>query len=250
VQVTSSGTILRGWRIRPAAPNGGAVLLLHGVADSRTGMLLHASYLLNSGFEVLLPDARGHGASGDDLISYGVREATDVARWADLLAHDPAVSRTYGMGESMGAAILLQSLQTEHRFQSIVAESPFATFHEVAAYRVHQIAGIPELLAWPIVKSGFVYARLRYGLDLNRASPLAAIRHAAIPILLIHGTRDVNIPLRESEELHAANPVFTTLWIVEGASHVAAHNIDPQLYERKVLAWFNSPATHSKLGYY
>jgi hypothetical protein len=34
----SDGAVLRGWQIRPAAPNGKAVILLHGVGDNRLGV--------------------------------------------------------------------------------------------------------------------------------------------------------------------------------------------------------------------
>jgi dipeptidyl aminopeptidase/acylaminoacyl peptidase len=42
---------------------------------------------------------------------------------------------------------------------------------------------------------------LRYGVDLRRASPVDAIRATKVPILLIHGALDTNVPLRHSQEL-------------------------------------------------
>jgi hypothetical protein len=50
---------------------------------TRAGMLAHAGYLLADGFTVLIPDSRGHGSSGGDIIAYGTREASDVHVWAD-----------------------------------------------------------------------------------------------------------------------------------------------------------------------
>jgi hypothetical protein len=234
----SDGAILRGWLFTPHDANGSAVILLHGVGDTRRGVLNHANYLLGAGFTVLAPDSRGHGASGGDYISYGVKEAGDVHTWGDwLLAHRP-VQRLYGMGESMGAAIILQSLATEPRLRAVVAECPFATFREVAYDRLSTPAFPPHFSLWPIIQTGYIYARLRYGVDLHLASPLAAVHATRVPVLLIHGTADTNIPCRNSVELHAANPEATTLWLVPGARHVNAMARDPELYIRRVTGWF------------
>ncbi len=43
------GVMLDAWFFSPADANGGAVLLLHGVGDTRLGMTGHADYLLRAG---------------------------------------------------------------------------------------------------------------------------------------------------------------------------------------------------------
>src|SRR5262249_26345895 len=149
-------------------------------------------------------------------IRYGLREATDVHAWADWIFQHRRIERLYGLGESMGAAILLQSLPIEPRFRAVVAEAPFASFEEIAYDRMSQVSGLPVVTFWPIVKMAFLYSRARYGIDLRRASPVNAIRDARVPILLIHGTRDDNIPIRHSRDLLHANQVAVQLWEVPG----------------------------------
>lgn len=234
------GLILDGWLFTPHAPNGAAVIALHGVADSRLGMLAHAEFLLRSGFTVLVPDSRGHGASGDAAITYGVREAADLHRWSDRLLEDRQLHRLYGVGQSMGAAILLESLKTESRWRAIVADSSFATFEEISYERLQQVTGLPQPAFWPIVRLGVLYTRLAYGVNLQRASPAEAIRSTRVPVLLIHGAVDTNIPPHHSQELHTLNPSATSLWLVPGAEHVSSLAADPETYARKVIDWFNN----------
>src|SRR5258706_144827 len=50
--IADDGITLDAWLFTPALPNHSAVLLLHGIADSRTGMLAHARYLLLHGYTV------------------------------------------------------------------------------------------------------------------------------------------------------------------------------------------------------
>jgi dipeptidyl aminopeptidase/acylaminoacyl peptidase len=236
----ADGTPLDAWLFQPAHPNGAAVILLHGVGDSRAGMTSEAEFLLRAGYTALLPDVRGHGASGGDVITYGIREAEDVHRWDGWLLANAGIERLYGLGESMGAAILLQSLACEPRFRAVVAESAFADFPEVAYDRLAQEVGAPRPLFWPIVKGGLLYERLRYGVDLRRASPASVVRATRVPILLIHGTEDRNIPIRHSRELHALNLRATVLWEVPGGHHVDGLATAGPEYIERVLHWFAS----------
>ena len=236
---TPDGVSLAAWFFTPAQHNGGGVLLLHGVGDTRLGMTGHAEYLLRSRYAVLLPDSPGHGMSGGDLVTYGVKEGRDAAQWAQWMATQPAVDRTYALGESMGAAVAIQSLAFQPGFRAIVAECPFARFSEIALYRISQRAyGALAPIAPPIVAAASWYARRRYGVDLMRAVPADALRDTTTPVLLIHGTADTNIPPGQSRELHAVNPRTTELWEVAGAVHVAAMSAEPQAYQRRVRAWF------------
>jgi len=236
--IAGDGVPLDGWLFTPRQANGAAVIALHGVADTRLGMMAHADFLVRGGYTVLVPDCRGHGASGGGVISYGIREADDVHRWAELLLRRAGIQRLYGVGQSMGASILLEALPREPRFRALVADCPFATFEEVAYDRLRQRGGMGHAVSWPVIQMGFLYARVRYGLNLWEASPAAAVRAARIPILLIHGMNDANIPPRHSRQLHALNPAMTQLWEVPGADHVASLGTAPLEYRRKVTAWF------------
>jgi len=236
----ADGVVLDAWLFTPHQPNGSGVLVLHGVGDTRSGMAMHARYLLRAGFTVLLPDARGHGSSGGSVISYGIRESADVHTWADWLLQHRPIGHLYGLGQSMGAAILLESLPREPRFRALVADCPFDSFEDVAYYRLEHASKLGRWASWPVVQTGLLYARIVYGLDLRQASPANAIRTTNVPILLIHGTADDHIPPSESETLHALNPRSTTLWLVPGAEHIASVSTNPREYVRRVTEWFTT----------
>ena len=241
VQVRAAdGAVLDGWLFTPARANGSAAILLHGVADTRRGMREHAAFLVENGYTVLTPDVRGHGSSGGDIITYGVREAGDVGAWAAWLLQSQPVTRIYGFGESMGAAILIQAARGDPRLRAIVAECAFANFESIAFERFTQVSHLPVAALWPIIHAGFLYERVRYGVDLRQASPVDALRESKVPVLLIHGARDTNIPIHHSRELYAANRATVQLWEVPGAGHVEALFIARELYIRTVVEWFRS----------
>lgn len=236
------GVVLRGWLFRPPQQTRRAAILLHGVGDSRRGMLGFAEMLLKQNDAVLLPDSRGHGVSGGNLLTYGVRERENVHRWARWLTNTLHVNRLYGLGESMGAAILLQSLPGEPAFAGVVAESSFATFHQVAYDRLAGATVLPRPLVHaamtPFLEAGLWYVKVRYGVDLWEASPEASLRTNHVPVLLTHGQADDNIPIGHSRQLRRANPGHTALWEVARAGHCAASTTAPQEFAQRVLSWF------------
>ena len=68
-------------------------------------------------------------------------------------------------------------------------------------------------------------------------SPEEAVAKTKIPVLLIHGQLDSNIPLRHSRRIHARAPE-TQIWEVPGADHCGAISTAPRELEKRLLGWF------------
>jgi pimeloyl-ACP methyl ester carboxylesterase len=232
---------LRAWIIHPHHPSGNAVLLLHGLGDNRIGMLGYAQFLLAHGFTVLLPDARAHGLSEGPLATYGLFERNDIHQWLDFLQTQDRPRCIFALAESMGAAQLLQSLDTHPNFCSVAVESPFANFREIAYDRMgqpfHFGPWVGRTFLRPLVEIAFLRARWKYYLDMNQISPENSAARANVPILLIHGEVDSNIPIRHSLRIHALAP-NTQLWKVPAADHCAAYSTAPEEFENRILNWF------------
>jgi uncharacterized protein len=236
------GARLRASLYTPERWNGGAVLVLHGIADSRGSEIGFAHLFLSRGYLVLTPDNRGQGESGGDFVTYGVLEADDVHRWVSWLMVERHPWNVYGLGESLGGAVLIESLRVEQRFDAIVAESAFASLVRVARDRVAERLPVPRalrgVLAASIVSSAFLYGRLRYGLDFREASPEAAIAQTSTPVLLIHGLSDDKTSPEHSRILAGRDPRTATLWLVPGARHTGASAAAPGEFAERVLGFF------------
>ena len=236
------GTQLSGWFMHPADADGDAVIILHGVGDNRQGMLGLAELFLSHGYTVLLPDSRAQGASGGGFVTYGIKEADDVRSWFDWLVNNDHPRCVFGMGESMGAAILLQALRIEPRFCAVVAESSFSSFRDIAYVRAGQIFHTGpwsgQTLFRPAVEVGLLYGRLRYGVNLALASPKHAVENVRTPALLIHGLADDNVPPQHSREIRTHNTGDIALWEVPRAGHCGAITVAPEEFDRRVLQWF------------
>ena len=235
------GSKLAGWLVKPSHPKGNAALLLHGLGDNRLGMTGYAEMLVARGFIVLLPDARAHGASGGTLATFGLLEREDIRSWTQFLAREAGTRCVYGLGESMGAAQMLQALGSGAEFCSVIAESPFSNFREIAYDRMgqpfHLGPWVGRTILRPIVEVAFLRARWKYGLDMERVAPEDTVASAHVPVLLVHGQMDGNIPVRHSRRIHQRDPK-TVLWEVPGADHCGALAVAPNEFERWLVKWF------------
>jgi alpha-beta hydrolase superfamily lysophospholipase len=247
----TDGAPLYAWLFNPTADsNGRAVVLLHGVADNRTGMSSHAALFLRHGYSVLMPDSRAHGTSDGSVATYGLLERGDVRTWLDWLIAQEHPRCTFALGESMGAAILIQTLAEENRFCAAVAEGSFSSFREIGYHRLGQQLGLGwpfsqimgMTLLRPALEFGFLWARLRYGFDLTTAEPASSIKKTQTPVLLIQGYFDENIPKPHGKVIFSNAPKDrVSLWMPD-AGHTAAYSTKPQEFERRVIGFFQEHA--------
>jgi alpha-beta hydrolase superfamily lysophospholipase len=241
------GVLLRGWKVRPTNPNGNWVLVLHGIADNRMGVLEHARILLLAGYSVVMMDARAHGASEGPIATYGWLERNDTRAIIDALESSEHPRHLFALGESMGAGIALQSAGADPRIEAVVAEASFANLRE-AAYDYAGLRRYPwlgkTLLApgtWTLIYRGESIA----GFPASEVSPEKSVAARAFPVFLICDAEDVALPCRHSERIYAAARGPKQLWVVPGAFHTAALGFQPDDFRRRVLSFFAEYAASS-----
>jgi pimeloyl-ACP methyl ester carboxylesterase len=242
----ADGVELHAWYSVPEHQNGQAVILLHGIGDNRGGVAGYGQAFLRQGYRILLPDSRAHGESGGAVATYGLLESDDIRRWVSWL-YGSGASCVDGFGESMDAALVLESLRSESRFCAVVADSAFSDFRSVAYDREGYFVGAGRFGMERIVgrtvgllpaEIGLLYARWRYGVDLRRANPVDAVKSSTVPVLLIHGDEDINILPWHARSLAEADPVHAQLWLVPGAGHCGAVGVAPDEFWSRVFSFF------------
>lgn len=235
----ADGIALAGWLFTRGHGSRGTVLVTHGSGGSRDHATAYAAFLLDGGFDVLAPDARGHGESGG-FATYGVREADDVVRWAAWIRARTPGACVYALGTSMGGAHVLMAEASRPTFCAIVSDSAFATLLDAGLDRIGRRLGVGDTgrwLGWPAAYAGIAYLRVRSGVNLLDAAPAGAIARVHAPLLLIHGDADRHTPPYHAAVLARAQPA-ATLWVVSGATHTAAWRTEPQAFPRRIVAFF------------
>jgi uncharacterized protein len=241
VVTAQDGVVLRGWKVRAAHPNGDWVLLLHGRSQNRLSMIRYAGFLLGSGYNLVMMDARAHGESGGTIATYGHVERYDERSIVDALTAGEHPQHIFAMGESMGAAVALQSAAIDPRIEAVIAEGAFRNLHEVffdyAGLRVSAFLG--KTFFRPAAMLAVHETEHQVGFRLDDVSPEASVAARSFPVLLISGLRDHNVPKRHAEAIFLAASGPKELWLVPKARHQKAMETAPEEFQSRVLRFFS-----------
>ncbi len=210
------GTILRGTFAegRDGAP---AILLVHGLADSRRRLVPWAEELEGRGAHVLRIDLRGHGTSEGVAVTLADREPDDVEAALAWLAARPHVGPLHVLAVSMGGGAALEALSRGGvPVESTVALAPASDFHAIVDRRLPPFEPL-HFLAASVVRGVTHGVGHRAPLELVPADAVALAGPARI--LVVHSRSDRTIPAEVTEALVARAPWIEVAWI-DGVSHV------------------------------
>jgi len=75
---------------------------------------------------------------------------------------------------------------------------------------------------------------------MQKERPVDSVRRLAVPVLFLHGMRDVIVGAAHSQRLYAAAPEPKQLELIDGSSHAEAlFRDDPRGFLRLVEPWFS-----------
>ena len=207
---------------------------MHGYHDTYESMGAIARHYHELGWNVLLPDQRGHGRSEGEYVGWGYDERLDVLSWVNWIVRKDPEAEILLHGVSMGGATVLMATGgvLPRQVRAAVSDCSYTSIE--AELRHLMSSAKTELPAW--FPFGLIFGRLRRtalrraGFDLRLASPLEAVGRSKTPTLFIHGVDDDFVPSSMMGALHqAARCPKSFLW-VPGAGHAACVGTDETLY--------------------
>ncbi|MCA9267245.1 MAG: alpha/beta fold hydrolase [Planctomycetales bacterium] len=220
----------------------GTIIVLHGMGARSAWMHGTATNLARHGYRAVLVDLRGHGASSGKLLTYGLQESRDISQVIDALAERRLLSGRLGVyGISYGAATAIHLAAVDRRVEAVVAVAPFSDMRgEVAHYlRTIGLPGVGLLLTDEQIQAAVDEAGELGRFSPDMADAGLAIRYTGAPVLLLHGTADMIIPLEHSERLHEAAPQHSDFQPLRGYGHLTVW-LDPlHTVRRRSVAWFD-----------
>ena len=197
-----------------------------------------ADIAFQMGQNVLLIDERAHGKSQGRSITFGIKERQDLLCWIEYaLKRFGSDTKILLYGVSMGGATVLMAseLNLPANVKGIVADCPYSSPLDIIL-EVGKQTGYPPKLIRPFVILG---AKIFGGFDVRETSAEEAVRHAKIPIIIIHGADDNFVPAAMSESIANANPDMITRYTFPGADHALSYMVDTPRY-RKLVSDFMS----------
>ena len=206
----------------------------NGLRDSCGG----AKMARDAGYNLLIVDQRAHGKSEGNALSFGILEKYDCLSWVNYAVERfGADVRILLGGVSMGASTVLMAsaLELPPQVRGITADCGYSS-PEAILRKVCRDRGIPDRLGYPFLAMS---ARLFGGFRLDpKDSAVEAVRHAKVPVMIMHGEADEFVPFEMCHEIFdACAAPEKELVTIPNAEHGMSYFFDTETYSRRVVAF-------------
>jgi alpha-beta hydrolase superfamily lysophospholipase len=209
----------------------GTIIMFHGISANKGYLLSEANEFRWLGYNVMLVDLRGHGNSGGNYTTVGVKESEEVK-----LAYDYVFQRgnknIFLYGVSMGAVIIMKAI-SDYSIQpaGIILEMPFGSLHDHLKARARTL-GFPEepfgflVTFWVGMEKGFNGFKHKTCLYAEKVN---------CPVLMEWGALDNYVQRGETERVyrHIASQK-KKLVVYEHASHESLLYNEPIKWRKEV----------------
>lgn len=189
---------INAWII-PAGNPRGTVILFHGFGGEKSGLLGKASIFRDSGFNTVLVDFMGSGASEGNQTTIGYAEAEEVKTAFDYV-RQKGEKHLLLFGISMGAvAIMRAEAVFAIRPEANIIECPYGTLMKTVDARFRNM-GMPT---FPMAPMLVFWGGLQNGFNGFKLNPEEYAKSIQAPTLLMYGAKDDKVSMTETQEIYA-----------------------------------------------
>jgi dipeptidyl aminopeptidase/acylaminoacyl peptidase len=239
--ILPDGTEIHTWETRPAGRPQAAVLVLHGVSDSKASQVESLRFLARRGILAMAPDFRAHGDSGGKFATYGHLEKNDLTLLRRALENEFHGIPVGLWGTSYGGSVALQSMAIDDQFDFAIIESTFANLRDLARRQVTMRTTLPVSGLGPYFVNE---AGKLASFDPAEIAPERAIEDIKVPVLHLHGEADELIPIDQGERIaHRSKRADYRFVRIPRGGHYNLRSGDPALYDREVRGFLNRVVT-------
>jgi hypothetical protein len=239
--ITVEGTIkLKGWFVYSNQNQAkGTIFLLHGIASCKATMLSTAELLASNGFNCVLYDSRTNGESGGINCTFGFYEKGDLSLYIDSTIARFPNSAPYGVfGNSLGAAVAIQTMAIDKRIVCGIAESPFANLREV----IHDYFARMILLHINYIPDAALkYTEKIAHFKVDSVQPVLAAKYITQPIMIVHGLADKHISPIYGKEVFDNLKSKDKIWYpIENGTHYNLALVGGEELKNRIIKFYDN----------
>lgn len=212
------GKTLHGMEFRNPSNSNVWAVVLHGWTNAKREMSSYAMEYYNRGFNVIMPDLRGHGNSESKFVSMGWLDRFDVVDWINSIAQENPKSKIIIHGVSMGGATTMMTTGEKLPGNVVLAveDCGFTGVKDILADRCDRKYHLPSKLLMPGVT---LMNKIFNGFFLGEASTVKQLKKSKTPTLFIHGDKDDFVLPSNLDIVYNACPAPKHKHIIKGAEH-------------------------------
>ncbi len=214
------------------------IIAVHGYTSNGKYMASYAQKFYEMGYNIIIPDLRGHGKSEGNYIGMGWHERLDIIDLTNYIANNYKDSQIVLFGVSMGAATVMSASGEElpRNVKAVIEDCGYTSTWNQFAYQLKSLFKLP---AFPLMHIASIICKTRAGYFISEASPIKQIKKSKTPTLFIHGDKDGFVPFFMLDELYNASPVEKEKLIIPDAKHAKANYVNPKLYWETIENFLN-----------
>ncbi|MBR1736585.1 MAG: alpha/beta hydrolase, partial [Firmicutes bacterium] len=194
-------------------------ILVHGFGTDGASVFYAGKKFTENGFNVLIPDCRGHGRSGGKYIGFGIPDSNDIIYWCRLILKYNSSANIVLYGISMGAAAVMCTSDKNtlpKNVRCIIEDSGYTSAYDILDYKIKEIFSAPT---FPLLFFLNILCIVKAGYGIFSPSPLKAVKSSKVPILFIHGRKDTFVPPRMNTRLYQSCTSPKERFTVKNAGH-------------------------------
>ncbi|MGU8583828.1 alpha/beta hydrolase [Clostridium perfringens] len=222
-------------------PTNKFIVLVHGVSICYVGSLKYFDIFYRNGFNVLIVNQRRHGKSEGKYSTYGFYEKYDVNMWIEYLKSRFGNDIILGLhGESMGAGTVMETIPLNDSIKFVIEDCGYSNFHELIGFQITH--AYKNRLVRKILRPSLIFAnffmKTKAKFSMKKIVPIDIVSSTSLPMMFIHGKEDYFVPWYMAVDLYKAKTKgYKELYLVEGAKHAEALEVNKILYEKKIMTF-------------
>ncbi|EOU1116426.1 alpha/beta hydrolase [Clostridium perfringens] len=222
-------------------PTNKFIVLVHGVSICYVGSLKYFDIFYRNGFNVLIVNQRRHGKSEGKYSTYGFYEKYDVNMWIEYLKSRFGNDIILGLhGESMGAGTVVETIPLNDSIKFVIEDCGYSNFHELIGFQITH--AYKNRLVRKILRPSLIFAnffmKTKAKFSMKKIVPIDIVSSTSLPMMFIHGKEDYFVPWYMALDLYKAKTKgYKELYLVEGAKHAEALEVNKILYEKKIMTF-------------
>ena len=222
-------------------PTNKFIVLVHGVSICYVGSLKYFDIFYRNGFNVLIVNQRRHGKSEGKYSTYGFYEKYDVNMWIEYLKSRFGNDIILGLhGESMGAGTVMETIPLNDSIKFVIEDCGYSNFHELIGFQITH--AYKNRLVRKILRPSLIFAnffmKTKAKFSMKKIVPIDIVASTSLPMMFIHGKEDYFVPWYMAVDLYKAKTKgYKELYLVEGAKHAEALEVNKILYEKKIMTF-------------
>ncbi len=207
------------------------VIMIHGWTNVKREMSSYAMEHYKRGFNVLIPDLRGHGDSESKFVSMGWLDRLDIVDWINSIVEENPKAVIMLHGISMGGATTMMTTGEELPSNVVLAieDCGFCGVKEIFTDQAIRKYHIPPKI---VIPPASLVCKIMNGFFFGEASAVKQLKKSKTPTLFIHGDKD-NFVLPENLDIvYEACAAPKVKYVVRGAEHaLSSHHFHEEYWQ-------------------